>query len=109
MAYEEDDEQIDVVRHHNRVQRRVNSSLRRALKYSVEYNDNLFMELCNSDSDKEAKLAMEKLWTLGKFQCGPQDYDFIVEMCIRALEDSETLSHRPEAAMQMTRKRQTAS
>ncbi len=102
MAYE-DDEHLEVVRHHNRVQRRVNSALRRALRYTVEYNDNLFKELCNQD--KDAELAMEKLWTFGKFQCDPKNYDFIVEMCLRALEDPETLSHRPEAAMQQTLER----
>ncbi len=105
--WNDDNERELVIKNHNRVLRRVNKALRKSNETVNEYSDSLFAELCNSNT--EAELAMEKLWTLGEFQCDPRNYDFIVEMCLRALEDSETLSHRPEAAMQKTLDRQKAS
>jgi hypothetical protein len=75
------EEELAVVRQHNRALRTVHRQLRRALKYFTEYNDELFLELCNSN--KEAELAFEKLWTLGGItECGPQDYNKIVEICL---------------------------
>jgi hypothetical protein len=78
-----DNEQLEVIRQHNKALRKVHKTLRRALKFAVEYNDNLFLELCNSD--KEAELAMEELWARGNFKCGPRDYRDIVEACLTAL------------------------
>jgi hypothetical protein len=85
MAYE-DDEHMEVVRHHNRVQRRVNSALRRALRYTVEYNDNLFKELCNSEY--LAKEALERICIEGNLDCEPDDYENIIFECLKALQES---------------------
>ncbi len=85
MAYE-DDEQLEVVRHHKRVLRRVNSALRSALKYTVEYNDNLFKELCNSES--LAKEALERICIEGNLDCAPDDYENIIFECLKAFQES---------------------
>ena len=80
---EHNDEYNNVVRHHNRALRKVHKHLRRALKNTQEYSDELFLLLC----DKDAEIALEKLWTLGRMEdkCGPRDYDKIVEVCLAAL------------------------
>jgi hypothetical protein len=88
-----EDERLSVLQQHNRALRIVHRQLRKALKYTVEYNDNLFLELCNSDP--EAGLAMEKLWTLGGMQdiCGPRDYDKIVEVCLSKMNVTSPIDH----------------
>ena len=109
------DEHASIIRRTNKALRTVNKQLRNALKKSREHADEIFLHLCETPASEEieksidAETAMEKLRTFGGFQCGPRNYDFIVEMCLRALEDSETLSHRPEAAMQKTLERQQKS
>lgn len=81
----EQDDQDVVIRHHNRILRKVNKALRSSHKLTQEYNDALFEELCNHNS--EAELALRKLWKEGGFQppCGPEDYDMIVDSAINAL------------------------
>jgi hypothetical protein len=88
-----EDERLAVVQRHNRALRSVHRQLRRALKYVTEYNDNLFLELCNGNP--EAGLAMEKLWALGGMQeiCGPQDYDKIVEVCLSKMNVTIPIDH----------------
>jgi hypothetical protein len=83
--FEEDEEHNSVLQKHNRVLRKVNKVLRNSHKVTKDYNDALFRELC--ETDKEAELAMEKLWTLGGFEliCGPKDYNTVVETCLAAL------------------------
>ena len=80
-----DNELDQVLRRQNRALRIVQRQLRRALKNMIEYSDNLFLELC--DTDKEAERAMEKLWTLGGLsdKCGPRNYDKIVELLLEKL------------------------
>jgi hypothetical protein len=48
-----DNELIEALRRQNRVLRRTNRNLRSALQHSLEYNDHLFVELCNSYTDVE--------------------------------------------------------
>jgi len=79
---EENDEHIRVLRHHNRAQRSVNRQLRRALKRHQENADNMFLDICEVRT--EAELALEKLWTLGKFNCDPSDYESIIDICLDA-------------------------
>jgi hypothetical protein len=81
--FDENDEHIDVLRHHNRVQRRVNQALRRTLQEHRNRADENFIALCTTKT--EAQEALEKLWTLGEINCGPEDYDTIVEHCLEAL------------------------
>lgn len=87
MDWNDDNEHLMVVRKTNRVLRRVNQALRSANKTNKEYSDALFLELC--EVDKEAELAMEKLWTLGNFSCDPRDYNTIVETCLKALSQTQ--------------------
>ncbi len=81
MNYEE--EQIAILRKHNRALRSVHKQLRRALNHVTSYSDELFLELC--DSGNESDIAFEKLWALGRFDCGPKDYTYIVEHCLEAI------------------------
>ena len=78
-----DDEHVLVIRRQNRVLRKVHRTLRRAVRDAQHRADETFAQVCEVKT--EAELAMEKLWTLGGFSCGPQDYDYIVESCLRAL------------------------
>ena len=100
---EKEDDHLSVVRHHNRVLRKVHKTLRRTIREQKEQADENFLNICETQTDAES--ALEKLWTFGGFR-GPLDYEFLVEMCLRALEDSEALGHRTEAGMQLTRERQ---
>lgn len=82
-AYDIEEEEVFVLRHNNKAQRSVNRQLRRAIKHFQNHTDELFLELC--DTDKEAEVAMEKLWTLGGFNCGPRDYDYMIDRCVDAV------------------------
>ena len=79
---EENDEHISVLRHHNRAQRSVNRQLRRALKRHQDNADAVFLDICETQT--EAELAMEKLWTLGKLNCDPSDYESIIDILLDA-------------------------
>lgn len=91
MSEYEDEQVLTVVRHHNRALRRVNKSLRDSHKLNQEYNDALFEELCSHNTD--AELALRKLWEEGGLQlsCSSEDYTFIVDSAIRALNVQRTL------------------
>ena len=89
MAYEEDEDRVAVVKRHNRVLRKVHKQLRRTLNSATQHSDILFLELCNTD--KSAEFAMEKLWTLGQFECGPKDYEYIVERCLDVLGKTKSI------------------
>ncbi len=61
----------------------MNRRLRRRLQLAHEQTDELFCILCNTNPQAEA--AMGELWGSGEFDCGPQDYDFMVERCLEVL------------------------
>jgi len=88
---DEDVQEITVLRHHNRALRKVHKQLRKAQKADQEYSDLLFQELCSSN--KEAEVAMGELWARGGFNCGPRDYEFIVETCLDALAKVKPTGH----------------
>ncbi len=60
----------------------MNRRLRRRLIVMHEQMDELFRILC--DTEQQAATAMGELWGSGAFDCGPQDYDFIVTRCLEA-------------------------
>lgn len=76
-----------VVRLHNRALRSIVRITRRRLTNTHAQADELFKALCNTNLDAEA--AMRELWESGGFQppIGPQDYQEIVALCIRALTE----------------------
>jgi hypothetical protein len=74
---------MEVLRHHNRALRNVNKSLRSGQKSSQEHSDELFLELCKSETDSQ--IAMEKIRAFGGIECGSGDYSFIVDKCLQAL------------------------
>lgn len=84
-----------VVRGHNRLLRRIVRTLRGRLQTNKAYQDALFLELCNSSP--AAELAMREIWEKGGFQppCGPDDYDEIVDTCIRALKAYREVASEP--------------
>ena len=85
---DQENEQLEVVQKHNRVLRQALSATRRTNQITKQYNDALFLELCNTEADHEATLAMEQLWALGDLGnhfCGPKDYSKIVEIYLAAL------------------------
>lgn len=82
----EEEEQIQVIRKNNRALRKVHKHLRRALKFSREYNDNLFLELCESDS--LAQEALDRIRIEGNIDCDSDDYEYIIFECLKALQES---------------------
>ena len=82
MAYEEDD-QVYVVRHQNRILRKVNRALRRTRNEIQEQADANFLQVCEVKS--ESQLAVEKLWTYGGFN-GPLDLEVLVDTCLKLLQ-----------------------
>jgi hypothetical protein len=89
-TYDQEEEEIFVLRKNNRVQRVVNKNLRRTLKTHQSTADSNFQELCENET--EAELALEKLWTLGELDCGPLDYDSIVALALEALGKQQAIS-----------------
>lgn len=75
-----------VVRQNNRRLRRLNSKLRRQNQEGREYADELFFALCSTNP--AAGAAIRTIWQEGGFQppCRPDDYEEIVETCLRALK-----------------------
>lgn len=82
MACENCDER-SVTRSLNRALRLVNRRLRRNVEHLKESTDEVFLALCNTDV--EAGNAMGELWGSAAFDCGPQDYDFMVTRSIEAV------------------------
>ena len=84
-----------VVRRQNRILRRIVSSLRKRVKKEGELSDSLFATLC--ESNPAAALALRRLWEEGGFQppCGPEDYDEIVDVSIRALKAYREMAQGP--------------
>jgi hypothetical protein len=74
------------VRRNNRVLRRLTSLLRQRVQNGKVYADELFFQLCATNP--AAEQAIRTIWQEGGFQppCGPDDYDEIVDTCIRALK-----------------------
>lgn len=87
--YNEEDEQVQVIRQHNRALRGVNRQLRRLLKRTQENADYVFNELCNTESEAEKVLEeIRTLCGLGKslgnyldnsLECDPDDYESVIE------------------------------
>lgn len=62
---------------------RRNLALRRQMSELRRNADTMFLALC----DDQAVEAMGELWASGYFDCGPQDYPAIVELCLVALRE----------------------
>lgn len=68
-----------------------NRALRRQLLKLHITTDRLFAALSGSASTAtEAEEAMGELWGSGKFDCGPQDYSYMVMRCLEAIRASRT-------------------
>ena|ERR1022692_828067 len=83
MIYE-DDEHIDVVRHHNRILRKANKALRNTHNKLQEQADENFKQVCETQTESDH--AIEELWMRGELECSPQDYSTIVELAVEALQ-----------------------
>lgn len=75
------DDLRSATRHHNRALRSVNKSLRRKIERVGQSADDLFNALCETDT--KARLAFGELWGNALFDCGPEDYDYMVEEIIK--------------------------
>lgn len=83
MAEVEDYLHLSIVQRTNRALRKINRTLRRQLSTARQNGDEMFLELCNTDI--AASAAMRELWEKAGFECSPEDYDYIVDVAIRAL------------------------
>ena len=79
------EEEVAVLRKINTTLRTMNRSLRNQLRIANEHSDELFMALCNEAPAE----ALGELWEFGQMDCSPEDYGYIVERCLEALEYSE--------------------
>jgi len=52
-------ERVEVVKRQNQILRKMNQNLRSALKAALEYNDNLFLELCKESENKGSVDGLE--------------------------------------------------
>jgi len=88
-------EMQSVVRRQNRTLRRIVSSLRKRVRREGERSDTLFAALC--ETSPAAELSLRRLWEEGGFQppCGPEDYDEIVDVSIRALKVYREMAQGP--------------
>lgn len=67
---------------------RRNLDLRRQMKSLQHSADDTFRALCND----RAAAAMAALWDSGHFDCGPDNYEFIVEKCLTVLAQQKNAS-----------------
>jgi hypothetical protein len=73
---------VDVVRKNNRVLRRIVHILRKRVRHGDARADEMFLALCNTNPS--ADRAMGELWGSGEFDCGPENYEYIVKRSIEA-------------------------
>jgi hypothetical protein len=83
MTCNEELEQLTVVRRLNRKQRSLNNRLRCDHIRFREETDETIAALC--EIDQTAKDAFLDLWTRGGFDCDPEDYQEIIQLCLNAL------------------------
>lgn len=76
----------------------VNRALRRQLRDMHIRADSLFVALCGTNP--AAEKAFGELWGSGEFDCGPQDYDFIVERCLEAVHEYNERRTQPTQSPQ---------
>lgn len=57
--------------------------------------DSLFRTICDTKTGIEAETAMGELWGSGLFDCGPQDYAYIVERCLVAIREYDESHTKP--------------
>lgn len=88
-------EELVRLRRTNKILRTVNSALRAKLQAAMEEKDELFLELCRTD--KAAEVAMGELWGSAEFDCGPEDYDYMVEQSIEAMREMAARRTKPIA------------
>lgn len=65
-------------------QGRRNLALRRELLRIHAQADTIFDALCNTSGPVT---AIGELWGSGLFDCGPQDYEFMIERCLAAVRE----------------------
>ena len=80
---ETNDETQSVIRKHNRILRRITKILRLRVRHGDERADEIFTALCGTNP--AAEQAMGELWGSGEFDCGPQDYEYMIERSVEAV------------------------
>lgn len=90
------------VRRNNRILRRLTRLLRQRVQNGKGYADELFVQLCATNP--AAEYAIRRIWQEGGFQppCGPDDYEEIVETCIRALRAYREAASEPTVCVAAT-------
>src|SRR6266481_743636 len=83
MSCEQCNDERSVTRVLNRALRSVNKRLRQHVEKLKVSKDEVFLALC--ETDLAAGHAMGELWGSAEFDCGPQDYDYMVKRSIEAV------------------------
>lgn len=80
-------EEVVRLRRTNKILRISNSSLRSKIQALKEDKDEVFLALC--ETDKAAEAALGELWGSGEMDCGPEDYDWMVEQALIAIREKK--------------------
>ena len=88
----EQDEDRSVTRLQNRALRTTTRKLRRVVRHLQEKADEIFMAVCTTVTEPER--AFGELWGSANFDCGPEDYDYMVEKSIEAFAKVALLEAR---------------
>jgi hypothetical protein len=83
--HQEHEEDRSVVRQQNRALRSITRKLREQSRRLQEKADEIFIAVCSTNYGTEAEKAFGELWGSAEFDCGPQDYQWMVEQSIRAM------------------------
>jgi hypothetical protein len=92
MDFKEEEPLIQTLRRNNRAQRAVVKQLRRARKHAQEHADNLFNALC--EVNLTAEQALGELWGSAEFDCGPEDYEYMIKRSIEAVRKLNEIERR---------------
>lgn len=79
---QKEQEQLDdrsATRLRNRALQTVSRNQRKRIARLEEHGDELFVALCNTGAAVVAENAFAELWGSALFDCGPEDYDYMVE------------------------------
>lgn len=98
-------EMSSVVRLQNRALRTIVRRLRATVRNGQEKADTMFVALC--ETNPSAEQAMRELWERAGFECSPENYDFMVEMAVRCINDAlgksgARANREPEPAVKLS-------
>lgn len=102
---QEQEEDRSVIRQQNRALRSITRKLRAEVRRLQEKADETFRTICETQT--EAEKAFGELWGSANFDCGPEDYEFMVKETISAFERLKKLeaANAPRRVVQVQKRK----